>query len=390
MFKVFVGSSGEGRPVAEAVADLLNTHPLIQVRAWWDPDVAIAGRSFLDALFEVLDEVDFGVFVATPDDLLLRRGLKQLTVRDNVLLEYGMFAGRLGRRSAILFQIGDTALPSDLEGITVVKAGTVSPEAGSAVVREVLREPTDRCVDQLLLSSRDKMSTAMEELRLGYDLFPPGDVRALLARAVHQRLDPGRVRLGITTLRSILNKYDRGQTIVGSEEHPSTVSAYFDLATMAQEDLQTLAAAYTAFSARHLSNGSDPTACPTRIAFHYKVDPMREYERDLRFLAEVAHRLGIRPAMVDLEATSESSRIKGRWVHGEEVVLLQDFTSRGFTPMDCVDQLRRHGVGVSKLLTFMVHEEHLREVEENCGGNDVEFHPFCVRTVAGDLEILAV
>ena len=122
MYEVFIGSSSEGRAAAEEIAIGLEKSGLLRCLRWWDSRTFPANFSFLESLFNVLVKVDFAIFIATPDDLLEKRGRKSQTLRDNVLFEYGLFAGHLGRGNAILVPIGEQELPSDLTGISLIRA----------------------------------------------------------------------------------------------------------------------------------------------------------------------------------------------------------------------------------------------------------------------------
>jgi hypothetical protein len=115
--KIFIGSSTEALPVCSAVQMELQGEFDVQN---WKQGVFKLSRDALDSLLDVLDRSDAGIFVLRGDDLTTSRGEATLSVRDNVLLELGMFIGRLGRdRTFMLTPEGDRPqLPSDLDGIT--------------------------------------------------------------------------------------------------------------------------------------------------------------------------------------------------------------------------------------------------------------------------------
>ena len=63
------------------------------------------------------------MFVATPDDEMAKRGGTSLVMRDNVLFEFGLFAGILGRRRVFLL-VPDKPridIPTDLLGLTLAE-----------------------------------------------------------------------------------------------------------------------------------------------------------------------------------------------------------------------------------------------------------------------------
>lgn len=62
---------------------------------------------------------DFGFMVCTSDDWTVSRGIENDTARDNVIFEYGLFLGRLGREKAYIIHDKAIKLPSDLHGITL-------------------------------------------------------------------------------------------------------------------------------------------------------------------------------------------------------------------------------------------------------------------------------
>lgn len=119
MAKVFVASSTESRPIAAAIQETLSEHDVTV----WDQDVFKLSTYPLEALESELDRAEFAVFVLAPNDVILMRGKQESVVRDNVLIELGMFIGRLGRlRCFIVSPQGvDLRLPTDLAGLTVAQ-----------------------------------------------------------------------------------------------------------------------------------------------------------------------------------------------------------------------------------------------------------------------------
>lgn len=116
---VFIGSSSEGEPWAEAVRHHLDKRG-VPCRMW-SMNVFAQGDLTMEALEREMKECSFVVLVATKDDMTRKRGKAKLAPRDNVILEYGMGLGRLGRERTFLLvpEDFDMHLPSDLAGLTL-------------------------------------------------------------------------------------------------------------------------------------------------------------------------------------------------------------------------------------------------------------------------------
>lgn len=119
--KIFIASSSENLQVAYAAQEELeyDTEPTV-----WSQGVFKPSRSAMSSLKRVLDASDFGLFILSPDDITEMRDEKRRTVRDNVIFELGLFAGRLGiERCFLLVPRGaeDLHLPSDLLGLISLK-----------------------------------------------------------------------------------------------------------------------------------------------------------------------------------------------------------------------------------------------------------------------------
>ena len=115
--RVFVASSVEGLPIAEAIAADLQFVADVTV---WDQGVFPPSEGTLAALDAAADRSDFAVVVLTPDDTTTKRGRTYPVPRDNVLFELGFFMGRLGveRTYMVYSRENSPTLPSDLAVIT--------------------------------------------------------------------------------------------------------------------------------------------------------------------------------------------------------------------------------------------------------------------------------
>ena len=115
--RVFIASSVEGLPIAEAIAGDLQFVADVTI---WDQGVFPLSEGTLPALDAVADQSDFAIVVLTADDLTTKRGQTYPVPRDNVLFEMGFFIGRLGvdRTYMVYSRDNPPTLPSVLAGIT--------------------------------------------------------------------------------------------------------------------------------------------------------------------------------------------------------------------------------------------------------------------------------
>ncbi|MEX2591281.1 MAG: nucleotide-binding protein [Anditalea sp.] len=114
---IFIGSSGEGIKVAEAIQILLSIDGFDTIV--WNQGVFGLGRSILEELVTILHKSDFGIFILRGDDLLTSRGQNFNATRDNVLFELGLFIGHQGRFNTFIIHDNsvNTKIISDLSGI---------------------------------------------------------------------------------------------------------------------------------------------------------------------------------------------------------------------------------------------------------------------------------
>jgi hypothetical protein len=113
--KVFIGSSTAGIAIAEKVKG--NLSAIGDCFIWNEPNVWEPNRSTFDNLIRMVSYFDFGVFVATADDLTLTNDKIVIEPRDNVILEMALFCGAAGRDKSFLLVEEGIKLPSDFNGI---------------------------------------------------------------------------------------------------------------------------------------------------------------------------------------------------------------------------------------------------------------------------------
>jgi predicted nucleotide-binding protein len=75
------------------------------------------GQFVLETLLNLADKVDAAILIFSKDDSLYYRGELQNVARANVILEYGLFLGKLDRDRVWIFKEKDVTLASDFAGL---------------------------------------------------------------------------------------------------------------------------------------------------------------------------------------------------------------------------------------------------------------------------------
>lgn len=139
---IFIGSSGAGLKVAEKVKAFLAKAG--DCYLWQDEGVWELNKSTFDNLMKMVSYYDFGVFIATADDLTLTKDDKiVIEPRDNVILEMALYLGALGKEKSFLLVEEDIKLPSDFNGIYMPRFKATddkSIEAGCRAFTEKIKE----------------------------------------------------------------------------------------------------------------------------------------------------------------------------------------------------------------------------------------------------------
>lgn len=116
--KLFVGSSAESLDVAYAIQDNLQFDAEVTV---WSQGVFELSKTALQSLTTTLATSHFGIFVFAPNDVIRLRKKIHTAVRDNVILELGLFIGKLGVDRTFIVtpnNVTDLRIPTDLIGVT--------------------------------------------------------------------------------------------------------------------------------------------------------------------------------------------------------------------------------------------------------------------------------
>lgn len=114
---VFIGGSSESLKQAEVLKISLESFGAIDCMIW-NNGIFEFNKSFLESLTNASYSFDFGILVATNDDIALIRDSLKDTPRDNVIFEYGLFLGTMGNSKTFLLQEKGVNLPSDVLGYT--------------------------------------------------------------------------------------------------------------------------------------------------------------------------------------------------------------------------------------------------------------------------------
>ena len=119
--KVFVvyGHDTNARTQLEAMLRRWDLEPLIL------DQLVSSGQTIIEKLEEYTSQVDFGIVLATPDDIGYAKGKeenKKYRVRQNVVMELGMLLASIGRsKTAILLsQAEEMESPSDIQGLIYI------------------------------------------------------------------------------------------------------------------------------------------------------------------------------------------------------------------------------------------------------------------------------
>lgn len=113
--RIFIGNSAEGTNAIEKIKfGLIDLADCISWR-----DSFELGISAFDNLTSQIAFYDYAILIAAGDDRIISRKKSLMGARDNVLFEFGLFAGGLGRSRVFYVMEQDTKVPTDLIGISL-------------------------------------------------------------------------------------------------------------------------------------------------------------------------------------------------------------------------------------------------------------------------------
>ncbi len=155
--RVFIGSSTEGTEPATAVRDGLE--PKADAVLW--TELFKARRPPIEVLELQTATVDFAVLVATPDDPVQIRGRQREAMRDNILFEFGLFSGAIGRSRTHLLLPNHPSfqIPSDFADVACYTEYE-SPQRLAGPIAEIRSS-----IDDLWRRRRTVQTKATESMR---------------------------------------------------------------------------------------------------------------------------------------------------------------------------------------------------------------------------------
>lgn len=117
--KIFIGCSTEALNIAYAIQKELTSRNKDYVPVIWKQNIIQSGDTTVPALIKEISNCHFSIFIFNKDDKITSRGRIKSTARDNVIFEYGLATGILGKEACFIFKASSVDLPSDFDGMSV-------------------------------------------------------------------------------------------------------------------------------------------------------------------------------------------------------------------------------------------------------------------------------
>lgn len=386
MASIFIASSTEGRKYAEIAASIFVDHGEA-VLPWWSDKAFPISRSLVDSLQAILENVDAALIVATSDDKTTRRGQGFYSPASNVILEFGLFSGRLGVSSVALIQIGDPLLPSDLDGMVTIKLRSINEDEDGVLYRDTVMKPQlVRWLESIEANSSDGARISRLVNRLAPGLRTPERVilksdvlRAQLNVNAFPKQPPAAVE-------HLLLKYTSVRELgaPAGYDHRSSLDAYVNLQDVPinSDDERALAG----HLARYVAElATSEVVKPTIIAIS---------KTATHGLLHAAARLLRYPVvLVSPTGPSRTRPVEGFYEVGDRAVLLHDVALSGHHLVDCIVALRSVGIECNDLIALTRHQAGIRELNVLMRENSINvrtasaYMPERGRVACGDLSL---
>ena len=152
--EVFLGEKTSGKNnkifVVYGHDDIAKTQLEAMLRRWSLEPILLdqqssGGQTIIEKLEEYTNDVGYAIVLATPDDLGHRKDAedeKKSRVRQNVVLELGMFLSKLGREKVAILLKEDENFekPSDIQGLVYIPFTKKVDEVTISLVKELSRQ----------------------------------------------------------------------------------------------------------------------------------------------------------------------------------------------------------------------------------------------------------
>lgn len=162
--RIFIGSSSEGLRIAGFVKQQMSDWAECTI---WNEKVFRFNKSYFETLTNIINFFDYGIVVVTGDDFTQSRDKVFDAPRDNVIFEFGLFLGRLGRSKVFFLRQEGSKIPSDLLGISL----PVFPVKAGAARNKALREICDQIKDELQKRNETFELGLLPSVSLAYGYF---------------------------------------------------------------------------------------------------------------------------------------------------------------------------------------------------------------------------
>ncbi|HEV3172769.1 MAG TPA: TIR domain-containing protein [Actinocrinis sp.] len=367
MSKVFVASSLEGRPYAELIADVISGQGADPV-LWWSQTAFPLGATLIESLVAIASNVDGAIILMTPDDETVRRGTRSFAPAQNLLLEYGWFAGQLGRSRVAVAAVGDLNIPSDLDGVASLRFPPLLGEEDSDHYKAAeLRPQILPWLHMLDVTSCDgaRISSLVHRIAQG---AKPADRLRIKSRILCEQVDPDDFpRLIPDQLEHLLlkhtNRAQSGQKV--GYQHTMSVTSYLDFTELVpdSDEEKALSGHLARYIAELISRGQ---VAPTVLAIS------KLASRGI--LQSATRRLPFPVIMVSPLGPNRDSPIEGFFEPGDRALLLHDVALSGQHLVDCVVTMRSKGLVVNELVTLAQHQSGVGQFSALMRENRIQVH----------------
>lgn len=123
--RIFIGSSKESENIAKYIGQNLSTNYECEI---WTDNFFELNKNTYENLVKKAIAFDYAVFIGGKDDIVIRKKTKskKSAPRDNVYLEFGLYAGILSPSRSYFIIDESCSIATDLYGITTLRYSSIS------------------------------------------------------------------------------------------------------------------------------------------------------------------------------------------------------------------------------------------------------------------------